>query len=111
MYSTEQASRFFWSTDEFHFFFLLTDPHLKVRGKTQEIVAACRQRIMQEGNLDSRLNRVTLKLDVSHTDHSHVIGRGGKVGKVGLFYVFFEVSILSKLIFQNFFLFEIVSVT
>ncbi|KAK3602401.1 hypothetical protein CHS0354_030122 [Potamilus streckersoni] len=27
--------------------------------------------------LDTKSNRVTLKMDVSHTDHSHVIGKGG----------------------------------
>ncbi|MEQ2307941.1 Protein bicaudal C 1 [Ameca splendens] len=27
--------------------------------------------------LDTKSNRVTLKMDVSHTEHSHVIGKGG----------------------------------
>ncbi|KAF7256947.1 hypothetical protein EG68_06214 [Paragonimus skrjabini miyazakii] len=34
---------------------------------------------------DSRVSRVTLKIDVPHTDHSHVIGRGGRNIKAVMF--------------------------
>ncbi|KAF6773020.1 hypothetical protein AHF37_08082 [Paragonimus kellicotti] len=37
------------------------------------------------GCSDSRLNRVTLKIDVPHTGHSHVIGRGGRNIKTVMF--------------------------
>ncbi|KAF5399126.1 hypothetical protein PHET_07940 [Paragonimus heterotremus] len=37
------------------------------------------------GYSDSRVNRVTLKIDVPHTDHSHVIGRGGRNIKAVMF--------------------------
>ncbi|KAF8566724.1 hypothetical protein P879_05070 [Paragonimus westermani] len=37
------------------------------------------------GYSDSTLNRVTLKIDVPHTDHSHVIGRGGRNIKAVMF--------------------------
>ena len=30
-----------------------------------------------EGVLLLQCNRITLKMDVSHTEHSHVIGKGG----------------------------------
>ncbi len=33
--------------------------------------------------LDTRSNRVTLKMDVSYTDHSHVIGKGGEADRHG----------------------------
>ena len=53
-----------------HFFL---DPHIKVSGK-QENVKKARVLVMQV--LDTKCTRVTLKMDVSHTEHSHVIGKG-----------------------------------
>ncbi|XP_068184334.1 protein bicaudal C homolog 1-B-like isoform X2 [Antennarius striatus] len=50
------------------------DPHIKVCGK-RENVREAKERIMSV--LDTKSNRVTLKMDVSHTEHSHVIGKGG----------------------------------
>ncbi|KAL8616900.1 Protein bicaudal C 1 [Nucella lapillus] len=50
------------------------DPHIKVIGFPAEVSAA-KAKIMSI--LDTKSNRVTLKMDVSHTEHSHVIGKGG----------------------------------
>ncbi|KAM6951584.1 protein bicaudal C homolog 1 [Aplochiton taeniatus] len=50
------------------------DPHIKVCGH-RDSVREAKDRIMAV--LDTKSNRVTLKMDVSHTEHSHVIGKGG----------------------------------
>ncbi|XP_043463526.1 protein bicaudal C isoform X1 [Leptopilina heterotoma] len=51
------------------------DPHIKVAGRLDDVRVA-KEKIMQI--LDTRQNnRVTMKLDVSYTDHSHIIGKGG----------------------------------
>ncbi|XP_035670105.1 protein bicaudal C homolog 1-like [Branchiostoma floridae] len=50
------------------------DPHIKVAGREEDVRAA-KTKIMAV--LDTKSNRVTLKMDVSHTEHSHVIGKGG----------------------------------
>ncbi|XP_048843074.1 protein bicaudal C homolog 1 isoform X2 [Brienomyrus brachyistius] len=50
------------------------DPHIKVCGKKDNVKEA-KEKIMSV--LDTKSNRVTLKMDVSHTEHSHVIGKGG----------------------------------
>uniref|UniRef100_A0AAY4AAJ8 SAM domain-containing protein n=2 Tax=Denticeps clupeoides TaxID=299321 RepID=A0AAY4AAJ8_9TELE len=50
------------------------DPHIKVSGKRENVKEA-KEKIMSV--LDTKSNRVTLKMDVSHTEHSHVIGKGG----------------------------------
>nr|XP_033321637.1 protein bicaudal C homolog 1 isoform X3 [Megalopta genalis] len=50
------------------------DPHIKVAGRLDDVRAA-KEKIMEI--LDTRSNRVTMKLDVSYTDHSHIIGKGG----------------------------------
>ncbi|XP_072335017.1 protein bicaudal C homolog 1-like isoform X3 [Scyliorhinus torazame] len=50
------------------------DPHIKVGGKKENVKEA-KEKIMAV--LDTKSNRVTLKMDVSHTEHSHVIGKGG----------------------------------
>lgn len=51
------------------------DPHIKVAGRPDDVRAA-KEKIMEV--LDTRQsNRVTMKLDVSYTDHSHIIGKGG----------------------------------
>ncbi|XP_071952231.1 protein bicaudal C homolog 1-like isoform X2 [Antedon mediterranea] len=50
------------------------DPHIKVSGKPED-VAIAKDRIMSI--LDTKSNRVTLKMDVSYMEHSHVIGKGG----------------------------------
>ncbi|XP_011159927.1 protein bicaudal C homolog 1-B isoform X3 [Solenopsis invicta] len=51
------------------------DPHIKVAGRLDDVRSA-KEKIMEI--LDTRQsNRVTMKLDVSYTDHSHIIGKGG----------------------------------
>ncbi|XP_059175856.1 protein bicaudal C homolog 1-B-like isoform X2 [Physella acuta] len=50
------------------------DPHIKVIGYPENVSSA-KAKIMTV--LDTKSNRVTLKMDVSHTEHSHVIGKGG----------------------------------
>jgi len=50
------------------------DPHIKITGPCEQVKIA-KDKIMQQ--LDSKSSRVTIKMDVSHTDHSHVIGKGG----------------------------------
>ncbi|GAB1602407.1 protein bicaudal C homolog 1-A-like isoform X1 [Argonauta hians] len=50
------------------------DLHIKVTGMLNDVKVA-KDKIMSI--LDTKGNRVTLKMDVSHTDHSHVIGKGG----------------------------------
>ncbi|XP_053611211.1 protein bicaudal C homolog 1 [Plodia interpunctella] len=50
------------------------DPHVRVAGLPENVKLA-REKIMQL--LDTRSNRVTMKIDVSYTDHSHIIGKGG----------------------------------
>merc|ERR1719193_487479 len=51
------------------------DPHIRVGGQ-EEGVKIAKARITEV--LDTRVNsRVTIKLDVSYTDHSHIIGKGG----------------------------------
>ncbi|CAH1793905.1 unnamed protein product [Owenia fusiformis] len=50
------------------------DPHIKVMGRPEDVNQA-KEQVMTV--LDTKSNRVTLKMDVSHTEHSHVIGKGG----------------------------------
>ncbi|KAF4084406.1 hypothetical protein AMELA_G00128260 [Ameiurus melas] len=50
------------------------DPHIKVSGSRDDVREA-KERILAV--LDTKSKRVTLKMDVSHTEHSHVIGKGG----------------------------------
>lgn len=50
------------------------DPHVRVAGRRDGVKVA-KERVMEV--LDTRGNRVTMKLDVSYTDHSHIIGKGG----------------------------------
>ncbi|KAF7704716.1 protein bicaudal C homolog 1-A isoform X1 [Silurus meridionalis] len=50
------------------------DPHIKVSGRRDDVREA-KGRILAV--LDTKSKRVTLKMDVSHTEHSHVIGKGG----------------------------------
>ncbi|XP_059057902.1 protein bicaudal C homolog 1 [Achroia grisella] len=50
------------------------DPHVRIAGRPDDVKLA-REKIMQL--LDTRSNRVTMKIDVSYTDHSHIIGKGG----------------------------------
>ena len=52
------------------------DPHIRVGGRTEEGVM--RAKMMISEVLDTSTNsRVTMKMDVSYTDHSHIIGKGG----------------------------------
>ncbi|GJQ80050.1 putative RNA binding protein [Trypoxylus dichotomus] len=50
------------------------DPHVRIAGIKDDVHSA-KDRIMTI--LDIRCNRVTMKMDVSYTDHSHIIGKGG----------------------------------
>ncbi|XP_056147338.1 bicaudal C homolog 2 [Lampris incognitus] len=50
------------------------DPHVKVEGKRANVLDA-KKRILAV--LETKVNKVTLKMDVAHTEHSHVIGKGG----------------------------------
>lgn len=51
------------------------DPHIKVAGRPDDVRTA-KEKIMEI--LDTRQNNiVTMKMDVSYTDHSHIIGKGG----------------------------------
>ena len=50
------------------------DPHIRVGGNEAGVKQA-KSLIMEY--LDTKTNRVTMKMDVSYTDHSHVIGKGG----------------------------------
>jgi len=52
------------------------DPHIRVGGRTEESVVRAKMMITEV--LDTTTNsRVTMKMDVSYTDHSHIIGKGG----------------------------------
>ncbi|XP_030382478.1 protein bicaudal C [Scaptodrosophila lebanonensis] len=50
------------------------DPHVRIVGKVEQVQLA-KERILS--SLDSRGTRVIMKMDVSYTDHSYIIGRGG----------------------------------
>ncbi|KAM9740859.1 bicaudal C homolog 2 isoform 2-T2 [Menidia menidia] len=50
------------------------DPHVKVEGKRANVLAA-KKKILEV--LETKVNKVTLKMDVAYTEHSHVIGKGG----------------------------------
>ncbi|XP_050295562.1 protein bicaudal C-like [Anthonomus grandis grandis] len=50
------------------------DPHVRIAGKPDGVKAG-RDRVLSV--LNTMCNRVTMKMDVSYTDHSHIIGRGG----------------------------------
>ncbi|KAK4883581.1 hypothetical protein RN001_006900 [Aquatica leii] len=50
------------------------DPHVRIAGRPEDVQTA-KERIMHV--LNTRCNRVTMKMDVSYTDHSHIIGKGG----------------------------------
>ncbi|CAG9832828.1 unnamed protein product [Diabrotica balteata] len=50
------------------------DPHVRIAGRPEDVKAA-KERIVTL--LDTKCNRITMKMDVSYTDHSHIIGKGG----------------------------------
>ncbi|XP_035982964.1 bicaudal C homolog 2 [Fundulus heteroclitus] len=50
------------------------DPHVKVEGKRTNVMEA-KKKILEV--LETKVNKVTLKMDVAFTEHSHVIGKGG----------------------------------
>ncbi|XP_055548937.1 protein bicaudal C [Wyeomyia smithii] len=50
------------------------DPHIRIVGKMADVLKA-KDGVM--ARLDSRGSRVIMKMDVSYTDHSFIIGRGG----------------------------------
>uniref|UniRef100_A0A3Q3W4Y7 SAM domain-containing protein n=1 Tax=Mola mola TaxID=94237 RepID=A0A3Q3W4Y7_MOLML len=49
-------------------------PHVKVEGKRDNVLEA-KKKILEV--LETKVNKVTLKMDVAYTEHSHVIGKGG----------------------------------
>lgn len=51
------------------------DPHIKITGFPAAVQEA---KNIINFMLDTRINRVTIKMDVAFTDHSHVIGKGGR---------------------------------
>lgn len=51
------------------------DPQISIFGSAEAIKQA---RSMILVHLDTRKNRVTLKMDIAFTDHSHIIGKGGR---------------------------------
>ncbi|KAL5281386.1 BICC1 family protein [Megaselia abdita] len=50
------------------------DPHVRIVGKPEDVHKA-KECVL--ASLDSRGTRVIMKMDVSYTDHSYIIGRGG----------------------------------
>lgn len=50
------------------------DPHVRIIGRKEEVLRS-KDKIMAV--LDAKGNRVIMKMDVSYTDHSYIIGRGG----------------------------------
>lgn len=54
------------------------DPYIKVAGLPEDRLAA-KQMVLSV--MDTKSTRVTLKMDVSFTDHSHIIGKGGNTIK------------------------------
>ena len=88
-----------------------SDPHIRVGGPDEQVqklqtpvfpkqfqaqiktFASLHQSVRRAKSLvmeylDTRSNRVTLKMDVSYTDHSHVIGKGGEKRTEEVFYLF-----------------------
>ncbi|KAF4530658.1 hypothetical protein B566_EDAN004897 [Ephemera danica] len=54
------------------------DPHVRIAGQPEDVQVA-RERVLDV--LDAKTDRVNMKLDVSYTDHSHIIGKGGNTIK------------------------------
>jgi protein bicaudal C len=50
------------------------DPHVRIVGRKEDVLRV-KDKIMAV--LDAKGNRVIMKMDVSYTDHSYIIGRGG----------------------------------
>ena len=57
--------------------FVPADPHVRVGGTSSEDVEKAKAMILEF--LDTKSSRVTMKMDVSYTDHSHIIGKGGEM--------------------------------
>ncbi|XP_060521858.1 protein bicaudal C isoform X2 [Cylas formicarius] len=53
---------------------MLTDPHVRIAGRLEDVNVA-KNRILTI--LNTKCNRVTMKMDVSYRDHSHIIGKAG----------------------------------
>lgn len=64
----------------------MIDPQVKVAGPP-EAVNEARETILSE--LDTKTNRVTLKVNVANIEHSHVIGREGANIKKGFIQTLF----------------------
>jgi hypothetical protein len=58
----------------FEFSAVCLDPHIRVGGQEYGVKVA-KSRILHF--FETKSNRVTMKMDVSYTDHSHIIGKGG----------------------------------
>lgn len=50
------------------------DPHVRIIGRKEDVLRV-KDKVMAV--LDAKGNRVIMKMDVSYTDHSYIIGRGG----------------------------------
>ncbi|XP_014246795.1 protein bicaudal C homolog 1-B isoform X2 [Cimex lectularius] len=50
------------------------DPHIRILGRTDDVKLA-HDRVL--ATLGPKGNRVNMKIDVSYTEHSHIIGKGG----------------------------------
>uniref|UniRef100_T1GG44 K Homology domain-containing protein n=1 Tax=Megaselia scalaris TaxID=36166 RepID=T1GG44_MEGSC len=53
---------------------MIKNPHVRIVGKPEDVQKA-KECVL--ASLDSRGTRVIMKMDVSYTDHSYIIGRGG----------------------------------
>lgn len=52
------------------------DPHVRVAGKSMQTLTTAKEQIL--ASLGIRNKQVTLKVNVSYTHHSHIIGEGGQ---------------------------------
>lgn len=59
------------------------DPHIRVGGPEFGVKLA-KSRILQY--FETKSNRVTMKMDVSYTDHSHIIGKVKKNEYINVLY-------------------------
>ena len=61
--------------------FCYLDPQVKIAG-THDAVSKAKELLLSD--LDTKSNRVTLKVNVAYGEHSHVIGREGTNIKKGI---------------------------
>ena len=77
MFCSFEFLTIFFSPLSFPDDFVPADPHVRVGGTSSEDVEKAKAMILEF--LDTKSSRVTMKMDVSYTDHSHIIGKGGEV--------------------------------